>query len=167
VRNLDGNIYLKIDDYAPKYLLLTSDYLKKVYAMTTIEFEQQCCRFARLMKSRFNYDAADGLDLMIKREKADDLNLNDVQPELKLAVSAESIVMVEWKKSDFDALELQYRKVGATMWQPADKITEKIIEFAPPLTTVGVPENFELRPVLLIKNERGGKRLPTYTLTVG
>jgi hypothetical protein len=95
------------------------------------------------------------------------LNLDDAQPELKISVSAEGVVTVEWKKSGFDALELQYRKAGAQMWQSADKSTERMIEFAPPLTAEGVPEKFEFRAVLLIKNERVGNWSPIYTLTVG
>jgi hypothetical protein len=36
-----------------------------------------------------------------------------------------------------------------------------------PLTTPGVPEKFEFRARLLIKNEYVGKWSPVYTLTVG
>lgn len=132
-----------------------------------IGIEKFCREFRTLLKSQFNYDAADGLDLMLEREASDGLNLTEAMPELKLSVSADGVVAVEWKKTGFDALELQYRKQGATMWQQADKSTEKVIEFEPPLTTPGVPEKFEFRAVLLIKNERVGNWSPTYTLTVG
>lgn len=122
--------------------------------------------FRELFKSQFNYDEADGLDLMLERTKTEGLNLEEAVPELEFTVS-DTTVRVEWKKSGFDALELQFRKQGATMWQQADKSTEKVIEFEPPLTTPGVPEKFEFRAVLLIKNERVGNWSPVYTLTVG
>ncbi len=102
---------------------------------------------------------------MLEREKGDDLNLADAEPELEFSVE-DTEVVTAWKKKGFDALELKYRKVGAPLWQLADKSTEKIIRFAPPLTTPGVPENFEFRAILIIKNERVGKWSPTYTLTV-
>lgn len=128
--------------------------------------EKFCREFRGLLKNQFNYDAADGLDLMLEREKPDDLNLADVEPELEFSVG-DTEVVTEWKKSGFDALELQSRKTGATLWQLADKSTKKEIRFAPPLTTAGVPEKFEFRAILIIKNERVGKWSPAYTLTVG
>jgi hypothetical protein len=133
----------------------------------TLGLEQQCRDFAGLFKKQLNYDKADGLDLMIERTKTDDKNLADSQPELKLSVANDGKVSAEWKKIGFDSLELQYRKAGLTMWQPADKSTEKIIEFTPPLTAVGSPEKFEFRAVYLIKNQRVGNWSPTYNVTVG
>lgn len=133
----------------------------------TVGLEQQCREFARLMKNQPNYDPADGLDLMIEREKAGDLNVNDAMPELKITKNSNNSLDFEWKKTGFDMLELQWRKAGAAMWQQADKSTEKVINFAPPLTTPGAPEKFEFRAVYLIKNERVGQWSPIYTETVG
>jgi hypothetical protein len=99
-----------------------------------VGLEKFCRDFAGLMKKQFNYDKAEGLDLMIEREKPDDLNLNNAQPELKISV-ADTAVGIAWKKSGFDALELQFRKPGATMWQAVDKSTVSEFEFTPPLTT--------------------------------
>lgn len=135
-------------------------------ANATIGLEEQCREFARLLKNQLNYDPADGLDLMIEREKGDDLNLTEVVPELKLT-AIDTQVRVEWKKSGFDALELQYRKADSAMWQAADKSTVNVFDFTPAFTAPGVPEKFEFRAVLLIKNERVGQWSPTYTLTVG
>ena len=70
------------------------------------------------------------------------------------------------EKIGFDMLELQWRKAGAAMWQQADKSTERVINFAPPLTTPGEPEKFEFRAVYLIKNQRVGNWSPIYTETV-
>ena len=134
-------------------------------ATATVGLEQQCREFARLLKSQPNYDRADGLDLMIEREKASAKDHSEVVPELKLTV-LDTKVRVEWKKAGFDALELQYRKAATTMWQPADKSTVNVFEFAPPLTP-DTPEKFEFRAILLIKNQRVGNWSPTYTLTVG
>jgi hypothetical protein len=86
---------------------------------------------------------------------------------LKLSADLGGAVSVEWRKSGFDALELQYRKAGTEMWQLADKSTEKIIEFAPPITTPGAPEKFEFRAVYILKNQRTGQWSPIYTVTVG
>ena len=135
-------------------------------AGATVGLEEHCREFARLLKNQPNYDTADGLDLMIEREKTDDLNLNDAASELKLSV-ADTSVRVLWKKPGFDALELQFRKIGAAMWQAADKSTVSDFDFAPPLTAPGVPEKFEFRAIFLIKNQRVGNWSPTYTETVG
>lgn len=129
--------------------------------------EEQCRRFARLMKSQANYDKADGIDLMIEREKTDGLNVDDAMPELKISKNLNNSLDFEWKKSGFDMLELNWRREGEEMWQLADKSTEKVISFAPPLTTPGKPEKFEFRAVYLIKNRRVGKWSPVYTETIG
>lgn len=135
-------------------------------AGATVGLEEQCRQFARLMKNQPNYNEADGLDLMIERQKPDGLNLSEAMPELKLTVSGET-VKVEWRKTGFDALELQYRKQGAAMWQLADKSTVGAFDFTPPLSAAGVPEKFEFRAVYLIKNQRVGQWSPTFTVTVG
>lgn len=134
---------------------------------TLVGIEKACRDFAGLMKKQLNYDKADGLDLMIEREATEGLNPEDAQPDLKLSVTASGVVAVEWKKIGYDMLELQYRKFGETLWQLADKSTEKIIEFAPPLTTPGVPEKFEFRGIYLIKNQRVGQWSAIYSVTVG
>lgn len=138
-----------------------------IVAEAMIGLEQQCRKLKRLLKAQPNYDFADGLDLMLEKEKSAERNLNDVVPELKISVSSSGVVMVEWKKTGFDMLELQWRRVGDAMWQPADKSTEKLIDFTPPLTEPGVPEKFEFRAIHLIKNQRVGKWSPIYTETVG
>lgn len=92
--------------------------------------------------------------------------LAEAMPELKMTVLSEAIKF-EWKKTGFDALELQYRKVGTTLRQAADKLTVSDFEFAPTLTTPGVPERFEFRTVYLIKNQRVGQWSPIYTETFG
>jgi hypothetical protein len=135
-------------------------------ANATVGLEQQCRDFAGLFKRQLNYEKADGLDLMIERSKGDDKNLADAQPELKISAANDGKVIIEWKKTGFDSLELQYRKAGSTMWQPAEKSTEKIINFTPALSAVGSPEKFEFRAVYLIKNQRVGNWSPTYTITV-
>lgn len=133
----------------------------------TIGLEEQCREFRRLLKAQANYDFADGLDLMVEREQGAPLNTENAAPELKITVTVSGVVMVEWKKTGFDMLELQWRKAGTEMWQQVDKSTEKIIEFTPPLTEPGVPEKFEFRAVYLIKNQRVGGWSPIYTETVG
>lgn len=136
-------------------------------ADATLGLEQQCRNFAGLFKHQPNYDKADGLDLMIERGKGEERNLAEVQPELKLSASNEGKVIIEWKKTGFDSLELQYRKQGTAMWQPAEKSTEKIIEFMPAATAFGSPEKFEFRGVYLLKNQRVGNWSATYSITVG
>lgn len=113
------------------------------------------------------YDEADGEDLMIVATDQSGEASEDATPVLKLGVSSSNVVSIEWKKSGFDALELQYRKAGTEMWQAADKSTEKIIEFTAPLTTPGVPEKFEFRGVFLQKNVRVGEWSAIYVITVG
>ncbi len=136
-------------------------------ANALVGIERACRDFAGLMKKQLNYDKADGLDLMIEREASGERNLNDVQPTLKVSLVDGGIPQFVWKKTGFDALELQYRKVGTELWQPADKSTANIFEYNPPLTTPGVPEKFEFRAIYLIKNQRVGQWSPIYTETVG
>lgn len=133
----------------------------------SIGLEEQCREFRRLMKAQANYDFADGLDLMIEKEEGAPMVVEDAVPGLKISIEANGSLKFEWKKTGFDMLELQWRKAGISMWQNADKSTEKIINFMPPLTEAGVPEKFEFRAIYLIKNQRVGKWSPIYTETVG
>jgi hypothetical protein len=132
-----------------------------------VGIEKACRDFAGLMKKQLNYDKADGLSLMIEREADEPRNIADAQPALKISVTSSNAVLFGWKKTGFDALELQWRKVGQTIWQPADKSTVSPIEFTPPLTTPGVPEKFEFRAIYILKNQRVGQWSPVYTETVG
>jgi hypothetical protein len=132
-----------------------------------IGIEKSFRAFAGLFKKQLNYDKADGLDLMIERGQAKRTAAGETAPELKYTVSADGVVTIEWKKTGYDALEVQYRKLGAEMWQAADKSTEKIIEVAPPLAAPGVPEKFEFRAVALVKNRRTGSWSSPQILTVG
>ena len=136
-------------------------------AGATVGLEEQCRTFARLMKNQPNYDAADGIDLMIEREKVEELNINDAMPELKISDQPDNSLNFEWKKTGFDMLELQWRKEGDAIWQAADKSTEKVINFTPPDMEAGKPEKFEFRAIYLIKNKRVGQWSPVYTRTVG
>lgn len=129
-------------------------------------FEQQCRAFARLLKNQPNYDVADGLDLMVERGEHDAPDLDNYQPEMTVTAHAELVVVI-WLKSFVDALELQYRAAGTAMWQPADKSTEKRIEFAPPLDVPGVPQKFEFRAIGIVKNKRIGQWSEIFVLTVG
>lgn len=136
-------------------------------ARAFIGLEKFCRDFAGLFKKQLNYDKADGLDLMIEREAGESPNLAEVIPELKYTVLTDNSIDFDWKKTGFDMLELQYRKEGTAMWKYADKSTEKVIKFAPPLTTAGVPEKFEFRAIYLIKNQRVGQWSQIYSVTVG
>lgn len=123
--------------------------------------------FARLFKEQLNYDEADGLDLMIERSESEEQNLNDAQPSLVVSATNNATIKVVWQKLGFEMLELQYRKAGVELWQPADKSNTSPIDFAPAFTTPGAPEKFEVRGVYLIKNVRVGNWSPIYTVTVG
>jgi hypothetical protein len=132
-----------------------------------VGLEQQCRKFAGLMKEQDEYEKADGLDLMIEKSETPALNPGEGQPDLKIAANLDNSVSFGWKKSGFDLLELQWRRAGTEMWQPADKSNVSPIDFMPPLTTPGVPEKFEFRAVYIIKNQRVGQWSQIYTLTVG
>ena len=132
-----------------------------------IGLEKFCREFAGLFKKQRNYDEADGLDLMIERAEGEPLNLAEASPDLVYTVLPNNNIDFNWKKSGFEMLELQYRKEGAALWQFADKSTESVISFAPPLTTAGVPEKFEFRAIYLIKNQRVGQWSQIYVITVG
>jgi hypothetical protein len=144
------------------------DFMKvTIPAGATVGTERQIRRFAKKMKDSDNYDKADGLALMIEKVGAGDLNLNDAQPQLKIRVETDGRIIFVWLKSGFDSLELQWRRAGETMWQLADKSTEKEIVFQPPLAAAGTPEKFEFRAVYILKNKRVGQWSPIYTQTVG
>lgn len=132
-----------------------------------IGLERFCREFAGLFKKQRNYEEADGIDLMIERASAEEPNLAETFPALRYTVSTDNSIAFDWKKTGFEMLELQYRKEGAAIWQYADKSTEKVIEFTPPLTTPGVPEKFEFRAIYLIKNQRVGQWSQIYVVTVG
>lgn len=136
-------------------------------ADATVGLEEQCRRFAGLLKEQDGYEKADGLDLMIEKGESAPLNPDDAQPVLKIAGNLDNSVSVAWKKAGFDLLELQWRKAGTELWQPADKSNVSPIVFTPAFTTPGVPEKFEFRAVYIIKNQRVGQWSPVYTQTVG
>ena len=136
-------------------------------ANATVGIEAQIRDFAGLLKGQGNYDAADGNDLMVERSAISAPDLAAFVPDIKVGLNQSGAVTVEWKKSGFDSLELQYRVAGTTMWQAADKSTEKIVVFTPPLTTPGVPQKFEFRAVCLIKNKRVGEWSAIHIVTVG
>ena len=104
---------------------------------------------------------------MITGTESSPENVNESVPVLKLDATLGSFITIEWKKSGFDALELQYRKAGTEMWQAADKSTEKIIEFQPTGTIPGTPEKYEFRAVFLQKNQRVGQWSAIYSITIG
>ncbi len=134
---------------------------------TMLGVEKACRDFRNLFVKQLNYDRADGIDLMLERAEGEDLNLNDAQPALKIARAGDVALQFTFKIGNFDALELQCRKVGTTLWQAADKSTTNTFDFAPPLTEPGVPEKFEFRAIYLIKNQRVGQWSPIYTETFG
>jgi hypothetical protein len=138
-----------------------------VPAGANVGIEEQCRKFAGLMKEQDEYEKADGLDLMIEKGESAPPNLGTAQPELKITVNLDNSISFGWKKAGFDSLELQWRKAGTEMWQHADKSNVSPIEFTPSLTTPGIPEKFEFRAVYIIKNQRVGQWSPTYTQTVG
>lgn len=113
------------------------------------------------------YDIAEGEDLMITGTESSPENVDESVPVLKLDATLGSFITIEWKKSGFDALELQYRKAGTEMWQAAEKSTEKIIEFQPTGTIPGTPEKYEFRAVFLQKNQRVGQWSAIYSITIG
>lgn len=133
----------------------------------TVGIEEQCRKFAGLMKEQDEYEKADGLNLMIEKGETAPPNLGEAQPVLKITVNLDNSVSVGWQKSGFDMLELQYRKAGTDMWQPAVSRTTSPFAFTPTLTTPGAPEKFEFRAVYVIKDARVGLWSDIVATTVG
>ncbi|MGC2237672.1 MAG: hypothetical protein WA584_16030 [Pyrinomonadaceae bacterium] len=77
---------------------------------------------------------------MIEKSEQSKLNPGEAQSELKPTVNLDNSVSFGWKKADFDLLELQWRKAGTEMRQHADKSNVSPLDFAPPLTTLSVPD---------------------------
>ena len=127
--------------------------------------EQEFREMMKYFKANAAYIVADGENLMIVAPDEQAPDTEDAVPELKPSVNMDEKVVVSYRKGDFGGLELQWRKVGETMWQLADKSTEKIITFTPEGITP--PQKIELRGVFLLKNQRVGIWSPIYTLTVG
>jgi hypothetical protein len=90
-----------------------------------IGIEKFMREFRALLKSQFNYDAADGMDLMLEREAGEGLNLEDAESDFDLS-SDDTTIRAEWVKTGFDMLEVQWRRAGAEFWQFGDKSTEKL-----------------------------------------
>lgn len=116
-------------------------------------------------KANAAYTEAAGENLMIVAPDEQAPDIEDAMPELKVSVTVNDDVSAAYRKKEFGGLELQWRKVGQTMWQLADKSSETTITFTP--AGITPPERIELRGVYLLKNERVGKWSPIYTLTVG
>ena len=118
----------------------------------------------RFFKANAVYTVADGENLMIVAPADTNRNVSEAVPDLKASVNVNGAVAVSYLKLEFSGLELQWRKIGQSAWQLADKSTEKVITFTPEGITP--PEKIELRGVFLLKNQRVGNWSPTYTLTV-
>lgn len=136
-----------------------------VGAFTGIEGEFR--KFAEFFKNNPVYDRNDGVDLMIVAPESEEDDLSTVAPELKYTIDASGAIEFAFKKGEFELLELQYRKAGATMWQAADKSNKSPIKFTPSLSAAGTPEKFEFCAVYLIKNERVGQWSAIYEINVG
>jgi hypothetical protein len=119
------------------------------------------------IKSNPNYTENIGLDLMIVAPETEQSNLNDASPNLKLALKNDVSVEIAFKKADFDAIEIQYRKASTENWLPADKATTSPTTHTPQLTVAGQAEKFEYRATYLQKNQRVGNWSPIYSITVG
>lgn len=119
------------------------------------------------LKSNPDYTENIGLDLMIVANDAEQANAENISPDLKLTLKNDVSVEIAFKKLDFDAIELQYRKAGAENWLPADKATTSPTMHTPQLTVAGQTEKFEYRGSYLQKNQRTGNWSPIYSVTVG
>lgn len=130
-----------------------------------IGLEEKFRAFVRDFKNNPAYTEADGIDLMIVAPETEEIDLDTVQPEIDIMSLPNGVVMIDWRKGMFTALEVQYRAIGAMNWQLADKSTETTIRFDAPLTNQ--PQKFEFRAIYLLKNERVGQWSIVHTLTVG
>ncbi len=119
------------------------------------------------LKSNPDYTENIGLDLMIVANDAEQANAENISPDLKLTLKNDVSVEIAFKKLDFDAIEIQYRKAGAENWLPADKATTSPTTHTPQLTVAGQTEKFEYRGSYLQKNQRTGNWSPIYSVTVG
>jgi hypothetical protein len=119
------------------------------------------------LKSNPNYTDNIGLDLMIVATETEQASLENISPDLKLTLKNDVSVEIAFKKLDFDAIEIQYRKAGAENWLPADKATTSPTIHTPQLTNAGQTEKFEYRGSYLQKNQRTGNWSPIYSVTVG
>ncbi|MCU0238399.1 MAG: hypothetical protein MUC29_03080 [Pyrinomonadaceae bacterium] len=119
------------------------------------------------IKANPNYSESIGEDLLIVTLESEQQSLDEVFPDLKLSVKNDVSVEVSFKKFDFDAVEIQYRKAGTENWLLADKATNSPTIHTPQLTNAGQAEKFEYRASYLQKNQRIGTWSPIYSITVG
>jgi hypothetical protein len=131
-----------------------------------IGIEERFRGFVRDFKNNPAYTEADGADLMIVAPKTEEVDLETITPEIGVTAAPDGTVTIVWKKGTMSALEVQYRAVGADLWQMADKSTETTIRFTPALAD-NTPQKFEFRAIYLLKNERVGQWSMIHTLTVG
>jgi hypothetical protein len=123
--------------------------------------------FVNFIKANPNYSESIGEDLLIVTLESEQQSLDEVFPDLKLSVKNDVSVEVSFKKFDFDAVEIQYRKAGTENWLLADKATNSPTIHTPQLTNAGQAEKFEYRAIYLQKNQRIGTWSPIYSITVG
>lgn len=133
----------------------------------TIGLYEQLRDKVDFFKSNEAYTEADGDDLMITSPKGTTGFADDDFPEWKFSQDASGNITATYTRGDADGAELQWREVGQTMWQLADKSTETTITFKPNLSTPNAPTKIELRGVFIVKNQRVGQWSPNYNLTVG
>lgn len=123
--------------------------------------------FVSFIKANPNYTESIGEDLLIVANETEQQSLDEIFPDLKLSVKNDTTVEISFKKFDFDAVEIQYRKAGTENWILADKATNSPTIHTPQLTNAGQAEKFEYRASYLQKNQRSGTWSPIYTITVG
>lgn len=113
-----------------------------------------------------NYNAGIGEDLMIVAPEAEDTDLNDLAPELKVSTAAGYKVRVEGSLKGMEALRVEYQRKGASGFTPVAFLTKLPAEFTVTPQTAGEPETGVVRAVFMEKNVETGNFSPQYPITI-
>jgi hypothetical protein len=131
-----------------------------------VDIVNEMREFREYMKGQFTWtdEIADALKMNTPAESD---NLNDEAPLLKNIKVEGNIVTLEWTKGEATAMEFQYMKLGATVWQPLKVSTKSPTTLEFPASVTTQPEKILIRAIRQRNDERIGNWSQFYQVTVG
>lgn len=112
------------------------------------------------------YTDAIGEDLMIVGEEQTKAPEGVVAPSLTVTTSAGYSVHAAGSMKGYDAMRIEYQRVGSTAWNIAAFATKMPASFTISPATPGQPENGRIRAIFVQKNVDFGVYSPEYPVTV-
>lgn len=120
------------------------------------------------IKGADNYTNGIGEDLMVVAPEGTNTPDSEIVAEMKVqAKGTDYKVRVEGSLQGMDAMRVDWRPKGATVWRKGVGYLTKLPgELAIEPSVAGEPESGELRCILIEKNEETGQYSPNYSITI-